>query len=71
MGHGKFCERRVERIPFRIPEHDELPDRLESVVDSIYAGFAEGWVDATGADPARRELAGRRSFSAEAAALFT
>jgi predicted RNA polymerase sigma factor len=44
-------------IPFRIPERNELPDRLESVLDSIYAGFAEGWVDATGADPARRELA--------------
>jgi RNA polymerase sigma-70 factor, ECF subfamily len=43
--------------PFRIPERNELPDRLESVLDSIYAGFAEGWVDATGADPARRELA--------------
>jgi RNA polymerase sigma-70 factor, ECF subfamily len=49
-------------IPFRIPEHDELPDRLESVLDSIYAGFAEGWMDATGADPARRELAGEAIF---------
>ena len=49
-------------IPFRIPERNELPDRLESVLDSIYAGFAEGWVDATGADPARRELAGEAIF---------
>lgn len=49
-------------IPFRIPEHNELPDRLESVLDSIYAGFAEGWMDATGADPARRELAGEAIF---------
>jgi predicted RNA polymerase sigma factor len=38
-------------IPFRIPERNELPDRLESVLDSIYAGFAEGWADATGTDP--------------------
>jgi len=45
-------------IPFRIPERKELPDRLESVLDSIYAGFTEGWADATGTDPARRELAG-------------
>lgn len=45
-------------IPFLIQEHHEVPDRLESVLDSIYAGFAEGWMDATGADPARRELAG-------------
>lgn len=49
-------------IPFRIPERNELPERLESVLDSIYAGFAEGWVDATGADPARRELAGEAIF---------
>jgi RNA polymerase sigma-70 factor (ECF subfamily) len=49
-------------IPFRIPERNELPDRLESVLDSIYAGFAEGWVDATGTDPARRELAGEAIF---------
>ena len=49
-------------IPFRIPERNELPDRLESVLDSIYAGFAEGWADATGTDPARRELAGEAIF---------
>jgi RNA polymerase sigma-70 factor, ECF subfamily len=50
-------------IPFRIPEHSsELPERLESVLDSIYAGFTEGWVDATGSDPARRELAGEAIF---------
>lgn len=49
-------------IPFRIPERNELRDRLESVLDSIYAGFAEGWVDATGTDPARRELAGEAIF---------
>jgi len=49
-------------IPFRIPERNELPDRLESVLDSIYAGFAEGWADAAGADPARRELAGEAIF---------
>lgn len=49
-------------IPFRIPERNELPSRLESVLDSIYAVFAEGWVDATGTDPARRELAGEAIF---------
>jgi RNA polymerase sigma-70 factor, ECF subfamily len=49
-------------IPFRIPERNELPERLESVLDAIYAGFAEGWVDATGTDPARRELAGEAIF---------
>ena len=49
-------------IPFRIPERNELPERLDSVLDSIYAGFAEGWADATGTDPARRELAGEAIF---------
>ena len=49
-------------VPFRIPERDELPDRLDSVLDSIYAGFAEGWADATGTDPARRDLAAEAIF---------
>jgi RNA polymerase sigma-70 factor, ECF subfamily len=49
-------------VPFRIPVRNELPDRLESVLDSIYAVFTEGWVDATGVDPARRELAEEAIF---------
>jgi RNA polymerase sigma-70 factor (ECF subfamily) len=49
-------------IPFRIPDRNELAERLESVLDSIYTGFAEGWADASGADPARRELAGEAIF---------
>jgi predicted RNA polymerase sigma factor len=49
-------------IPFRVPERNELPERLESVLDSIYAAFAEGWADAAGTDPARRELAGEGIF---------
>jgi RNA polymerase sigma-70 factor, ECF subfamily len=49
-------------IPFHIPERSELPERVESVLDSIYGAFAEGWVDATGADPARRELAEEAIF---------
>jgi predicted RNA polymerase sigma factor len=44
-------------IPLRIPAREELRDRLEAVLDAIYAAFAEGWIDATGADVARRELA--------------
>ena len=49
-------------IPFRIPDRAELPDRLEAVLDSIYACFAEGWIDAAGTDMARRELAGEAIF---------
>src|SRR5512141_3120395 len=49
-------------VPFRIPEREELADRLEYVLDAIYAAFAEGWVDPTGADVARRELAEEAMF---------
>jgi len=48
---------REARIPFRVPERDELPARLESVLDAIYAAFSEGWTDPAGTDPARRDLA--------------
>ena len=51
-------------IPFRIPERSELPERLEMVLDAIYAAFAEGWSDAAGADLARRELAGEAIYLA-------
>jgi RNA polymerase sigma-70 factor (ECF subfamily) len=44
-------------IPFRIPEREELPAKLEAVLDAIYAAFAEGWSDPGGTDIARRELA--------------
>src|SRR5271170_395667 len=43
-------------IPFRVPEPEELAARLDSVLDSIYAAFAEGWTDPGGTDPARRDL---------------
>ena len=49
-------------VPFRIPEHDELRGRLEHVLDAIYAAFAEGWVDATGSDIARRDLGQEAMF---------
>jgi RNA polymerase sigma-70 factor (ECF subfamily) len=44
-------------IPLRIPEHEELRERLDAVLDAIYAAFAEGWMDAAGTDVARRDLA--------------
>jgi RNA polymerase sigma-70 factor (ECF subfamily) len=49
-------------IPFRVPERGELSDRLEGVLDAVYAGFTEGWVDAAGTDESRRELAGEAIF---------
>ena len=44
-------------IPLRIPEREELRERLETVLDAIYAAFSEGWIDASGTDVARRDLA--------------
>jgi len=44
-------------IPFRVPERAELGERLDSVLESIYAAFAEGWSDPTGNEIRRRELA--------------
>ena len=47
---------RLSGIPFRIPEKDELPARLDTVLDAIYAAFAEAWSDPGGTDVARRDL---------------
>ncbi|HEY6925592.1 MAG TPA: DUF6596 domain-containing protein, partial [Steroidobacteraceae bacterium] len=49
-------------IPFRIPEREELPDRLGTVLDAIYAAFSEGWTDSGGTDVARRDLAEEALF---------
>lgn len=48
---------RMAGIPFRVPERAEMPERLEAVLDTIYAAFAEGWLDAAGTDAGRRDLA--------------
>lgn len=51
-------------IPFSIPEREELPGRLDTVLDAIYAAFAEGWTDAGGTDVARRNLTDEAMFLA-------
>jgi RNA polymerase sigma-70 factor (ECF subfamily) len=48
---------RQARIAFRVPDRAELPGRLETVLDAIYAAFTEGWTDPAGTDAARRDLA--------------
>ncbi|MFZ5895053.1 MAG: RNA polymerase sigma factor [Myxococcota bacterium] len=30
-------------IPFRVPEAEELPERLAAVLDAIYAAYTKGW----------------------------
>jgi predicted RNA polymerase sigma factor len=51
-------------IPFRIPEREELPARLSTVLDAIYAAFTEGWTDPGGADVIRRDLTEEALFLA-------
>ena len=53
---------RMAGIPFRVPERAEMPDRLEAVLDAIYAAFAEGWLDPAGTDAGRRDLAEEAIF---------
>jgi len=49
-------------VPFSVPEREELPHRLDTVLDAIYAAFAEGWTDPCGTDLARRDLAEEAIF---------
>jgi len=51
-------------IPLRIPEREELAGRLDTVLEAIYATFAEGWSDAAGTDTVRRDLTGEALFLA-------
>jgi RNA polymerase sigma-70 factor (ECF subfamily) len=44
-------------IPFEVPGPDELPARLDPVLDAIYAAYGAGWEDAAGVDLRRRGLA--------------
>jgi RNA polymerase sigma-70 factor (ECF subfamily) len=44
-------------IRFELPERDELPARLDAVLDAIYAAYGSGWEDVAGADPRRQGLA--------------
>jgi RNA polymerase sigma-70 factor, ECF subfamily len=44
-------------IPFRVPERADLAERLDAVLEAIYATFAEGWSDPAGTEVRRRDLA--------------
>jgi len=44
-------------IPFRVPEGLELAERLATVLEAIYAAYAEGWADPAGTETRRRDLA--------------
>ncbi len=55
---------REARIPLAVPGRAELPQRLDFVLQSIYAAFSEGWSDAAGADAAQRELTSEATYLA-------
>src|SRR5258705_3527922 len=63
LGRAKSKIRQA-RIPFSIPEREELPGRLDTVLDAIYAAFAEGWTDPGGTDVVRRDLTEEAMFLA-------
>jgi RNA polymerase sigma-70 factor (ECF subfamily) len=44
-------------IPFRVPDRADLRERLDGVLEAIYAAYAEGWSDPAGTDMHRRNLA--------------
>ena len=46
-----------ERSPVRIPDPDELADRLAQVLAVVYLFFNEGYLASSGRQPARRDLA--------------
>lgn len=45
-------------IPFRIPDREQLPERLDAVLEAIYAAYAKGWNEA--------DTAGTPEFADEA-----
>ncbi|HZD75884.1 MAG TPA: DUF6596 domain-containing protein [Acidobacteriaceae bacterium] len=70
---GKRLVRAKEKIrqagiPFVVPGREELAGRLDTVLETIYAAFAEGWTGAGGRDGGmdvvRRELTGEAMFLA-------
>ena len=48
---------RLAGVPFRIPEREDLPERLGAVLEAIYAAFSHGWAEAFSDDPRGRNLA--------------
>src|SRR6201996_7129026 len=46
-----------QRAPVRVPDPDELADRLAQVLAVVYLFFNEGYLASSGRQPARRDLA--------------
>lgn len=48
---------RAERFVVEMPDEEEIPDRLDSVLEAIYAAYGSGWDEASIADSPRGSLA--------------
>src|SRR5271166_5836427 len=48
---------RLAGVPFRIPDREDLPERLGFALEAIYAAFSHGWAEAFSDDPRGRNLA--------------
>jgi RNA polymerase sigma-70 factor (ECF subfamily) len=55
---------REARIPFSVPEREELPGRLAAVLEAVYAVYAQGWSDPVGGDTEQRDLVAEALFLA-------
>jgi RNA polymerase sigma-70 factor (ECF subfamily) len=49
---------RDARIPYQVPTHAELPDRLDAVLRVIYLVFNEGYAASSGGSLTRSDLSG-------------
>jgi RNA polymerase sigma-70 factor (ECF subfamily) len=61
---------RDARIPFEVPRAEDLPGRLQDVLDAVYAAYGTGWDDVEGTDPKRHELTAEAMQLGEALALL-
>ncbi|EFM11084.1 putative RNA polymerase, sigma-24 subunit, ECF subfamily [Paenibacillus curdlanolyticus YK9] len=48
---------RAERLTFEMPDAEEIPERLDFVLEAIYAAYGSGWDEAAIADSPRKGLA--------------
>ncbi len=53
---------KAARIRFETPEAEDLPARLEAVLEAVFAAYGTGWDHLGGPDPKRRDLAGEAVF---------
>ncbi|MGZ5925881.1 MAG: RNA polymerase sigma factor, partial [Rhizomicrobium sp.] len=58
---------RESGIPFRVPQREDLDERLPYILDAIYAAYAEGWSDP---DASQRDLASEAIWLGRLAAML-